>query len=335
MYYTHLREGLTPVMTNYVTIIHQALAKLGHDNRLVYNVSDLPKGSNLLSVTARSTYLCRKLRKARNVITWFQGAAPEEMDLLYEGRIDRRPRVMLHRLFERYALDRSDLCVFVSQSMLEHVRRVYGYNRDNYAIMPCYSRGLNPDAFMPSRYRKPKFLFSGSMLAWQCIDRMFALFRKIKEAVPEATLTIFTLDVEDARAKASEAGIDIAIESVDADKLNRRMLDFKYGFIVRDDITVNNVATPTKMNDYMAAGLIPVYSDVVDAYRENIDTPYAIGFRSDDECVRKIVEFENRPIDTEAMKRSYADLFDRYWNAPKYIDMFADKIDRHVQYHRQ
>lgn len=328
MFYTHLRFGRQPVLMNYVNIISEALALNGQQTTIVTKLDEIPRGADIISVTDRTTFLCGLLKKPAKTITWFQGICPEELAIMFEGRIDMKPRVWLHRIMERYALRHSDFNIFVSETMLEHYRRIYGYNGSNYFIMPCFTTQLNVDAFTPERYTKPSFLFSGSMIKWQCVDRMIELFKKIKSHIPEATLTIFTLDTDEAHRIADRCGIDVEIESVDSAELNRRMLQFKYGFIVRDDIAVNNVATPTKMNDYMAAGLIPVYSDVVGDYKKTIDTPYAVPFISDDECIEKILKIENSEIDTDDMRRSYESIFHSYWGRDRYVRALAEKFSK-------
>ena len=51
-----------------------------------------------------------------------------------------------------------------------------------------------------------------------------------------------------AKRKCEQYDVDVSIYSVPLSDLNNTLKQFKYGFIVRDDIAVNNVATPTKMN---------------------------------------------------------------------------------------
>lgn len=44
--------------------------------------------------------------------------------------------------------------------------------------------------------------------------------------------------------------------------------DVKFGFVLRDDIAVNNVATPTKLSSYLSAGVIPIYSSALKDFYE-------------------------------------------------------------------
>lgn len=326
MFYVHLRFGQQPVLMNYVRIIQSALAKIGEPSEIIYDIRNFPKHANLISVTDRSTFLGSVYGRANKIITWYQGIIPEEIDMIYQNTPLRAPRVALHNKLEKFALKRSDFNIFVSEAMHKHFESKYGFNKENYAIMPCFSCELNPETFNWNRYTAPNFLFSGSMFRWQCVDHMLKLFKRIQTLLPEATLTIFTLEKEEAMHQINKAGVNATVESVNSKELNERMKDFKYGFIVRDDINVNNVATPTKMNDYMAAGIIPVYSDVVAAYKENIRTPYAISFNSDDECINKILEFESKRIEPDSIKKSYATIFQQYWNIESYSNMFAKRF---------
>lgn len=65
----------------------------------------------------------------------------------------------------------------------------------------------------------------------------------------------------------------------------------------------------------MAAGVIPVYSDVIDdSYFIFTDLKYAIPFTTKDECLSKILEMEQKPIDFEMIKKEYCKLFDSYYS---------------------
>lgn len=331
MYYVHLRFGQQPVLMNYIHIIQNALAKLGEQSEIITDIRKFPKHANLISVTDRSTFLGSVYGRADKIITWYQGIVPEELSLMYEGTILCRPRVALHNRLEKYALSRSDFNIFVSEAMHEHFQLKYGFDKKNYAIMPCFSRELNRDVFNPYRYEAPKFLFSGSMFRWQCIGPMLNLFKKIKTNLPDASLTIFTLEKAEALRMVAEAGVDASVESINPSELNDRMKDFKYGFIVRDDIKVNNVATPTKMNDYMAAGIIPVISNVVEAYRRHIVSPFVIKFDNEEDCVEKIMRFESTYIDPSSIRNSYERVFKKYWDIDHYINLFAERFNAFIQ----
>lgn len=42
--------------------------------------------------------------------------------------------------------------------------------------------------------------------------------------------------------------------------MSEALADVKFGFVLRNDVPVNRVATPTKLSSYLSAGVIPVFS---------------------------------------------------------------------------
>ena len=66
------------------------------------------------------------------------------------------------------------------------------------------------------------------------------------------------------------------VKYVDLRDLNNELLKYKYGFLLRRDNLVNNVATPTKMNSYLACGLIPIFTDAITDYKDQINLKFRL-----------------------------------------------------------
>ena len=63
--------------------------------------------------------------------------------------------------------------------------------------------------------------------------------------------------------------VSINVLSVQPSQLSEYYQKANYGFILRDDITVNNVACPTKLVEYLNYGIIPiVLSDKIGDFKE-------------------------------------------------------------------
>lgn len=114
------------------------------------------------------------------------------------------------------------------------------------------------------------------------------------------------------------------IKFVPSSELQQVLGAYKYGFIVRDDIAVNNVATPTKMNSYMAAGVIPVYSDVINDFRTVFrDLKYVVSFTGEEEALSKIKKIETSGVDSGVIKSEYETVFNSYYSVDKYIQILG------------
>lgn len=97
------------------------------------------------------------------------------------------------------------------------------------------------------------------MAAWQCVPKMLDIYKYIKKNIPSATLTIFTSQQKVAKELVLKKEVDVKIEYCAPEMMNAKLSEFKYGFLIRDNIKVNQIATPTKINTYMAAGIIPIF----------------------------------------------------------------------------
>lgn len=318
-FYFSDKSLLNEVTTVYVKTLEDVIKDLGFKVIYTYNYKSIPKKSKILTITDKCNFTVLSKCNPEICINWFQGIVPEEAALTFENKLSKYPRVWYHNFLERYTLKRNDLNIFVSNSMQEHYKHKYGLKIDNGFIMPCFNCTLDKNVFTTNRYRTPSFVYAGSLAKWQCVEPMIKAFVRLKHFLPNAKLAIFTHQKEEARKIAQKYDIEFEIESLPPDKLNERLKDFKYGLLFRDNISVNNVATPTKINNYMACGLIPVFSDVIDDYKVvGMENPYMITFNSEDDFIRKVMDFERNIIDESKIKNAFCFTFSTYWNIDKY-----------------
>jgi hypothetical protein len=141
-------------------------------------------------------------------------------------------------------------------------------------------------------------------------------------------MTIYTKEHDKAKELLHKYGIEANIKYVPYEQLNNEIKDYKYGFIIREDIEVNRVATPTKMNSYLANGIIPIYTDVVGAYKENISKMrFSIPLEPvTNNGIEKLYELENVEILGNAVLNEYKGLFADYYNREKYVKLLADLL---------
>lgn len=322
MYKFYLEEGaLNEATSYYIDIVRESLRHIGETVIFVSSLSQISFQDKVFVTHAKAFFKVWMKNPKQYIVIWFQGVVPEEAMCIFEKSFQKYPRKYLWTFLERFALSKSAKNLFVSHAMLKHYQSKYGYNKKNFFIMPCFNQELDLEAFKPQKYEFPSFVYAGSLSRWQCIEEMLQLFRRIKKTIPKATLSLYTKDKEQAAQLCERNGVDAQINFVSTNDLQAALKDYKYGFIVRDDITVNNVATPTKMNSYMAVGIIPVYSDVVYDFRDVFGKlKYVVPFREDDECICKITEIESQKINIELLKEEYKTIFDGYYYTDKYIN---------------
>lgn len=315
----------------YVKILEDALKKSGYDVERVCNVKNIEKKDKVLTISSKAFFDVWIHNPKQYIINWFQGVAPEESLMLFDGKPQGYLRKLILSFLEPFALKKSKANFFVSKSMLTHYERKYKYKKDNYFLMPCFNQLFDENNFFDARYNSPNFLYAGSMAKWQCVDETLMLFKKIQEHYPLAKLTILTGEKDTAEKLLQKFNlIDVTVKHVPYQQLNSELKKYKYGFLLRKDIIVNNVATPTKMNSYLANGIIPIYSTVIHDFAANINSKYIIQLPVDNyeqECLNKLKSLEE-PLLASEVREDFENIFKKYYSKDHYIKLLNDFFER-------
>lgn len=258
-------------------------------------------------------------RGFRKFISWFQGTPPNE-NYMRNGSVLKR--FILHRI-ESFALKHSIVSVFVSKAQLDYYIKEYGFTPSKYYIMPCYNCHIEKAPFFTKdKYANNVFCYVGSLAAWQYFEETISYYKRIEDKYGDRVfLKIFTPEIDAAREKVNNIGIkNVEIGFVSQDKLNDALATCKYGFILREDNIVNNVATPTKLSTYLANGVIPIFSDSIHEYVSMMsNSKYSV-------CVDNLDSLDNigniieRTIDASDVFAEYSRLFDMFYNDNKHTE---------------
>ena len=256
----------------YIDIIKNAF--LGSDFKVsTLNKNDFEiKASDYIVVVSPKDFLSvyRRNRKVK-IIIWFQGLLPEENRMLMGSNFFQRLRFPIYNWMERKTINKSYFNFFVSDRMKRHFSEKYAYNDDNFLIIPCYNKNLKRDYFSSDIKPKSSFVYAGGIYPWQCFTETIAIYKEIENTNTNAFLTILTKDREKAEHMIKKEGIkNYKINYVPLEEVMDELGKHKYGFLLREDNIVNNCATPTKMNTYLAAGLMPIHTYAVHSFNEHI-----------------------------------------------------------------
>ena len=112
-------------------------------------------------------------------------------------------------------------------------------------------------------------------------------------------------------------------------KSSKRIQNIKYGFVLREDNAVNNVATPTKFSNYLSNGIIPIYSGAVKSfneYDEQLNLGVECNLNDTQKGVESILEHIDKNITSAEVKEKCEKAFADYYNQQKYIKELSSKI---------
>ncbi len=302
----------------YLEILSEALTGGSSDLRITKNLKDVKPVDYVITFTV-TDFLKLKVNRPRiKIIHWFQGIIPEEAKL----KTGSKAQYFAFNFLERFTLKFASFNFFVSEEMKNHYQKKYGFNKQNYFIMPCFNGVIQQkNKFLEKNYTLPKFVYIGSMATWQCVDQVLQVFKLVQDKLPQARLTLLTAQTEKAKQKCKQYQITATIDYVPLDELDKELLKYKYGFLLRENIAVNRVATPTKMSTYLASGVIPIFTNVIKAFNtfDAVKNQIKIKEASLEKIADQIIEFEREPINKKELYQEYQKIFEEYYKKEIYI----------------
>lgn len=317
----------------YVSVIEECFINAGYVVYKTAKFSDLKNQKNIFVMSAKWCFLVKILNPKAKIVTWFQGLGAEEALMTRDSMIRKR----LWNCVEFFSLKYSWLNIYVSEKMHDYYKDTYKIQDKNFFIMPCFNKEMNLDSFLyKMKYQNPSFVYAGGLDKWQCIEETLELFSMIESKLPVAKLTLLTRDKDKALAIAKKFNVkNIFINFVALDRLDDELKKYKYGFIIRKNHIVNNVSTPTKMNSYLANGIIPIYTDVVDDFNKNLKfDQYFLKLKNQESLNDWLEDFLNFELNTlkQNFEKDYLNqvsvVFNEYYSKSKYISSLSELIKR-------
>ncbi|WP_434718241.1 glycosyltransferase [Paraburkholderia sp. A1BS-2L] len=182
------------------------------------------------------------------------GVVPEEFRMhndFYSARI--------HDDCERNAVENASFVVVVSESMGAYLAHKYrDLLRAKVIVLPIFSADEWSDAARSYVDGKPVVIYAGGTQRWQKVPEMM---RVVRDAVDYAHWWIYTPDVDVMRNAAAPEVVhhpQFHVASATRAELSKIYESCHFGFVLRDDMVVNNVSCPTKLIEYLAFGIVPI-----------------------------------------------------------------------------
>ena len=319
------KRSLNDATIYYVNLVNECLQTRGYDIEIVHLLNDIKKPDLIFTIT-HYNFVKAKIRfPFVKTLNWAQGIGLEEAKMT-RSYWKRFP----FWLFEQITIWLSDMHLFVSDKMCEYYRNHFSYKGDRHIIMPCYNLPLGEFSSV-ERYYAPTFVYAGGISKWQGVDVLLDTYALVEAQIPNASLTMYCKERDYILDEAGKRGIkNIHVKYVPLDKLQEELQQYKYGFILREKNWVNYVATPTKMNSYLAAYLIPIFSDGVDDFSLNINleefTIMAQTPLNSDAIAKQIIAFENGNKCYDKYKEIVARVFSNHYNDAYYKTQIISKL---------
>jgi hypothetical protein len=301
----------------YLETIGEAYKRKGENVRYFVDWDDYSPQSGDMTVISTYYEALKLIFKRKKFVWWIQGIRPEESYAVHKSWL----RKFVLEIIEYIEVRKTIFPIFVSDAMKEHYESKYKIKFKNYYIMPCCNDSFKPTSFRePEKYEKNTFCYAGSLDTWQCVDEALMLYKKLEDVDSSAKLILLVKDKEKAIELLNKYGIkNYEIDFVPVSELPNKLKPVKFGFIIRENLALNRVATPTKLMTYMGNGVIPIVSDCLDGLLENVGKSKFVVKISDSQDERPILEFINQTINADEIENDYEKIYREHYDAEIHI----------------
>lgn len=236
------------------------------------------------------------LRKLRNLlfrgtqlILDIHGAAPEEA--FYSTGI-------VHKNLENseyHSISIADYIVCQSDEMKRHLIKKYGCDENCICVYRC---GVDTNVFNLNEANRilirkqlklseddKLFVYSGGVHKWQKVSVALKYFQNYHTRYPSSKMLVLTKDVEGFYKIINDERLenlspDLIVKSLPYNEVPLYLNASDISFLIRDDVLMNAVASPTKLAEYMACGLPVISSRVAVNWLTPEGMNYVINFEN-------------------------------------------------------
>lgn len=299
------------VLKDYLDIVRLALEDNGYDTRYIESLDGIDKTSIVVFPMAVDAF--RYYWKGyKRIILWQQGATAEESFLRNHSKL----RLTILNGIDCFIMKKAIAILFVSKELESYyeTRAKRSFESKAY-VMPCFNEELDVSVLRKKDYKEPSFVYAGSLDLWQCFRQTAALYTELEKRIPGCSFKALTFQTEEAERILREAGAkNYCVKRVPKESVRQELAPCSYGFVLREDIEVNRVATPTKISSYLAAGVIPVVTSSVKDFAALAKDKRCACIVKDTADIETIIHFINGGVRKDDVAEDIMDIFGGYYN---------------------
>lgn len=162
---------------------------------------------------------------------------------------------------EREALQSSDFRIAVSQALVDYWKKEYGYTENRHVVIPCTLSAhhtINHSGI--SDGEKIRIVFSGGTGKWQSLHLMDTYLLPLFHKLPTLELLMLCKSLPADFELKKQFPSRVMQRWVSEREVASLLAESDYGWLVREDTVTNQVASPVKFAEYLAAGLRVIIS---------------------------------------------------------------------------
>jgi len=225
------------------------------------------------STAYKSMKLVKLFSPSTKLIIDIHGAAPEEYEYYTNDNKSRKYKSLTAD--ERKSISNANYIICQSEEMKRHIVSKYAADEKKITVYKC---GVDTNMFFINSKKRIEirkelgipddcmlFAYSGGLHKWQKVEDSINVFYKFHKQYPNSRLLILTKDLDQlqlllgSKQEIADAVISKSLPfNLVPDYLNAADI----AFLLRDNVIMNAVASPTKLAEYMACGLPIITTEV-------------------------------------------------------------------------
>jgi glycosyltransferase involved in cell wall biosynthesis len=220
--------------------------------------------------------------KSFKIVFDFRGLASAESFAKNKSKIKRFILLQL----EFFVYKKADSIHCVSNYLKEWLINRWG--EKEISVFPCcVSSNLKK---LNNYNNNVKFVYSGGIASWQKIESIIDLYIAIENQIPNSLFTVLTKEEETVINLLKKKKVkNFHVKCLKQDQVLNELVNHDFGFLLRDDILMNNCASPVKFAEYISRGVVPIISKGVGDYSKLVeDNGLGLVVSLDDLSVSKV-----------------------------------------------
>jgi hypothetical protein len=195
------------------------------------------------------------VRRPKTVVIWdVHGAVPEELE--YANKLSQSQH---YARIEKNLSHKASAVLCVTPVMMRHVIEKYRVLPKTCIILPVVPKIAK---FAAHNRRRSCFVYAGGNQDWQGISDML---HAIAQTPVEGHFYFFVPNPSDFERQRQISALaaprkDMTVGTGSPTDVRRKLSSMGFGFCLRADHLLNRVAFPTKLAEYVAAGVVPILS---------------------------------------------------------------------------
>lgn len=202
-------------------------------------------------------FIIGSIYQQKQLVLDLHGIVPEE--LKFNGQMKA---FWLYKKVERWSFKNIRKMIFVTKAMQLYMYKKYTTFEGNSLVFNIYPSVLempvSEDISENINQEKTVVIYSGNLTRWQNIDLMLDIIKM--NISDKLEYIILTGEKELFEKELTLKGLrdNVTLLSVKPKDLPDYYKKANYGFVLRTDMPINNVANPTKLIEYLHFGIVPI-----------------------------------------------------------------------------